>query len=148
MNYYLLKSEPTEYSIDDLARDGISSWFGIRNYQVRNMIRDDMQIGDLCLFYHSNTLFPGVYGVMRIVSDAHSDQTAFDPMHADYDPKSDPDAPRWLARDVEYISHLDTPFLLSDMRSDPRLSDLLILRRGNRLSITPISSLYFDILSR
>ena len=100
MGYWLMKSEPDAYGIDDLERDGREPWDGIRNYQVRNMIRDDMQIGDEALFYHSRVKVPAAVGLMRIVSDAYPDPTQFDANSKYFDAKSDPENPRWLLRDV------------------------------------------------
>ena len=102
MNYWLMKNEPEDYNIDDLARDKIEPWDGIRNYQVRNMIRDDMKNGDLAFFYHSNCDVPGIYGLMTICKEAYVDHTAFDKKAKYYDPKSRKDAPRWLMVDVKF----------------------------------------------
>ena len=101
MNYWLMKNEPDDYSIDDLARDKVEPWDGIRNYQVRNMIRDVMKVGDLAFFYHSNCEIPGIYGLMTICKEAYTDHTAFDKKAKYYDPKSKKDAPTWLMVDVK-----------------------------------------------
>ena len=106
MNYWLMKNEPEDYNIDDLARDKIEPWDGIRNYQVRNMIRDDMKYGDLAFFYHSNCDVPGIYGLMTICKEAYIDHTAFDKKAKYYDPKSKRDAPRWLMVDAVSYTHL------------------------------------------
>ena len=135
-----MKSEPSEYSITDLARDGVGQWDGIRNYQVRNMMRDEMRVGDKALFYHSNAgAETGVVGEMNIIRAAYPDPTQFEPTHDHYDPKSTIAAPRWLCVDVAYRKTFDTPFLLSAMRTDPQLQDFALLRRGNRLSILPVT---------
>ena len=140
MNYWLMKSEPDVYSIDDLAAEPNQTdyWDGIRNYQVRNFMRDKMKIGDRAFFYHSNCKVPGIVGTMRISSTAYPDHTAFDPDSRYYDPKSDRDSPRWLMVNVT----LETKFLrivsLSELRIEHKLSLMQVLQRGNRLSITPV----------
>lgn len=147
--YWLMKSEPSEFSISDLQRVGREPWDGIRNYQVRNMMRDQMQVGDKALFYHSNAgKETGVVGSMTIASVAYPDATQFDPKSAHPDPKSDPDNPRWLLVDVVYESTFVTPVLLSDLRADARFSDMQLLAKGNRLSIMPISKKHFDRIVR
>lgn len=145
MKYWLMKSEPNCYSIDDLKRDKVEHWDGTRNYQVRNMMRDDMEIGDLALFYHSNAKKEtGVVGVMEVVSEAYPDPTQFDPKSEHPDLKSDPDNPRWLCVDVKYKSHLQTPVYLTEMRLDPKFADMPLLAKGNRLSVFPIKKVHFD----
>ena len=139
MAYWLMKSEPDAFSIDDLERVGTEPWDGIRNYQVRNMIRDEMKPGDRALFYHSNTKVPGIVGIMDIVSDARPDPTAFDPDEKYYDPKSDPDKPRWLLVDVKYVRHTKRVIPLPELKADPALEEMPLVRRGNRLSIMPVS---------
>jgi predicted RNA-binding protein with PUA-like domain len=143
VKYWLMKSEPTTFGIDDLAKAPRrrSHWDGVRNYQVRNMIRDDMQQGDLAFFYHSSCEVPGIYGVARIVREAHPDPTAFDPRHAHFDPKSDPAAPAWYMVDVELVERFATPITLEQLKANARaLGDLIVLKRGNRLSITPVTA--------
>ena len=141
MNYWLMKSEPENYSIDDLVAEPNQTdyWDGIRNYQVRNFFRDTMKVGDLAFFYHSNCPVPGIVGTMRIVSEAYTDHTAFDPNEKYYDPKSDPDNPRWLMVDVQLISKFPGIISLAEMRNNPELEQMRVLRRGNRLSVTPVS---------
>lgn len=138
MTYWLMKSEPNDYSIDDLARDSIEPWDGIRNYQVRNMIRDDMAIGDEVLFYHSSCKVPGVVGLARIASDAYPDPTQFDPRAKHYDPKSNAEAPRWLLRDVAFTRKLKRIITLQELKAQPALADFRLHQRGNRLSIFPV----------
>ena len=116
MNYWLMKNEPEDYSIDDLKKDKIEPWDGIRNYQVRNMIRDEMQIGDNAFFYHSNCEVPGIYGIMTICSKAYPDFTAFDKKAKYYDPKSKKDKPTWLMVDVKYKSKLKNIVTLKDLK--------------------------------
>lgn len=140
MAYWLMKSEPDAFSIDDLERVGIEPWDGIRNYQARNMIRDEMQPGDRAFFYHSNTKVPGIAGIMEIVSEARPDPTAFDPDEKYYDPKSDPDKPRWMLVDVKYLRHTRRVIPLSELKADPALEGMPLVRRGNRLSIMPVTA--------
>ncbi|WP_041382589.1 EVE domain-containing protein [Spiribacter curvatus] len=141
MAYWLMKSEPDVYGIDHLAAepDGTEHWDGIRNYQVRNLFRDRFQPGDQAFFYHSNTKVPGIVGIMEVVSEAYPDHTAFDPDEKYYDPKSDPDHPRWLMVDVRYIRHLDRLITLAELKADPALADMRLVQRGNRLSVMPVS---------
>ncbi|TKA88782.1 EVE domain-containing protein [Guyparkeria sp. SB14A] len=139
MAYWLMKSEPDAFSIDDLERVGTEPWDGIRNYQVRNMIRDEMKPGDRAFFYHSNTKVPGIVGIMDIVSEARPDPTAFDPDEKYYDPKSDPDKPRWLLVDVKYVRHTQRLIPLPELKADPALEEMPLVRRGNRLSIMPVT---------
>ena len=144
MAYWLMKSEPDAFSIDDLERVGTEPWDGIRNYQVRNMIRDQMKPGDRAFFYHSNTKVPGIVGIMDIVSEARPDPTAFDPDEKYYDPKSDPDKPRWLLVDVKYVRHTKRVIPLPELKADPALEEMPLVRRGNRLSIMPVSEDQWD----
>lgn len=146
MAYWLMKSEPDAYSIDDLERDGTEPWDGIRNYQVRNMIRDDMQVGDEALFYHSSCKVPGVVGVMRIVSEAYPDPTQFDANSKYFDARSDPDEPRWLLRDVEFIRKLSRPIPLKELKAHPDLAEFQLNKRGNRLSIFPVGKAEWDLI--
>ncbi len=141
MQYWLMKSEPDEFSIDDLAAmpGKTAHWDGCRNYQVRNMMRDQMKVGDRALFYHSNTKPPGVAGAMEIVREGYPDHTAFDPDDPHYDPKSDPDNPRWYMVDVRFLAKFERYVPLSELKNTPALADMKILQRGNRLSITPIT---------
>lgn len=146
MAYWLMKSEPDAYSIDDLERDGTEPWDGIRNYQVRNMIRDDMQVGDEALFYHSSCKVPGVVGVMRIVSEAYPDPTQFDANSKYFDARSNPDEPRWLLRDVEFIRKLSRPITLKELKAHPDLAEFQLNKRGNRLSIFPVGKAEWDLI--
>lgn len=146
MAYWLMKSEPDAYSVDDLARDGVEPWDGIRNYQVRNMIRDDMEVGDEALFYHSSCKVPAAVGIMRIVSEAYPDPTQFDAGSKYFDAKSDPDEPRWLLRDVEFVRRLARPVTLKELKAHPGLADFQLNQRGNRLSIFPVSPKQWRII--
>ncbi len=145
--YWLMKSEPEEYSITDLKRDTREPWDGIRNYQVRNMMRDDMRVGDRALFYHSNAgKETGVVGVMKIASEAYPDPTQFDPQSAHPDPKSDPENPRWLCVDVVYEGTLPRVVTLQELKTYKTLSAMRLLQKGNRLSIMPIKQSEFDFI--
>ena len=146
MTYWLMKSEPGDYSIDDLARDKMEPWDGIRNYQARNLIRDEMSIGDDVLFYHSSCKVPGVVGLAKIASGAYPDPTQFDPRSGHYDPKSKQDDPRWLLRDVSFVRKLGRVITLKELRSHPGLEDFRLLKRGNRLSIFPVDASHWDII--
>tara|TARA_B100000575_G_scaffold43285_1_gene30692 strand:- start:16 stop:471 length:456 start_codon:yes stop_codon:yes gene_type:complete len=139
MKYWLMKNEPDDYSIEDLKRDKTEPWDGIRNYQVRNMIRDDMSVGDLAFFYHSNCEIPGIYGLMTIASDAYPDHTAFDKKAKYYDARSKKDKPTWLMVDVKYKRKLKKIITLKDLKSYKQLSDMRVVQRGNRLSITEVN---------
>ncbi len=143
-SYWLFKSEPSEYSIDDLARDGVAEWTGIRNYQVRNMLRDQVKVGDKALFYHSSTKDVGCVGVMEVVKLAYPDAMQFDNKSAYFDPKAKSDAPRWLAIDLSFIEKFPRLVTLQEMRQDTRLAGMMVLKPGNRLSITPVSKANFE----
>ena len=146
MNYWLMKSEPDAYSIDDLREARRDTWDGIRNYQVRNMMRDDMKKGDLAFFYHSSCPEPGVVGIMTICREAYPDDSAFDPEAKYYDPKSDPADPRWLMVDVRYKRKLKRTITLRELREHPELEELALLRRGNRLSVMPVSEADWEFI--
>ncbi len=137
MRYWLMKSEPSEYSIDDLARDGSVPWFGVRNYQARNFMRDQMRVGDGVLFYHSSCPEPGIAGLAEVATLAYPDTTQFDPKAKYHDPKATPDAPRWFNVDVK-IKQKTRLMPLSEIRDYAELANMRILQRGNRLSITPV----------
>lgn len=141
MAYWLMKSEPEAFSIDDLARRPRQTepWDGVRNYQVRNMMRDQMQPGDEAFFYHSNCEVPGIYGLMTIASRAYPDPTQFDPGHPHYDPGSKPEEPRWLLVEVRYQRKLRRALSLAELRTHERkLKGLQLLAPGNRLSVMPV----------
>lgn len=145
MNYWLFKSEPDEFSFQDLKtrKKKTEPWNGVRNYQARNYMRDGMKVGDLALFYHSNTEVPGIAGVVRISKEAYPDPTQFDPASDYHDPKSDPGNPRWLMVEVTWEADFPCFVSLEQMKEDPRLEGMLTLRRGNRLSITPVEPAHF-----
>lgn len=148
MAYWLMKSEPDEYSIDDLERDGREPWDGVRNYQVRNMFRDEMKVGDRAFFYHSSCKVPAVVGVMKIASEAYPDPTQFDPEDKHYDPKSDPENPRWLLVDVEFERKLAHPIPLAELKEASGLDGFRLIKRGNRLSVFPVSKKHWDRVLR
>ncbi len=148
MNYWLMKSEPDVYGIDHLkaAPKKTDTWDGVRNYQVRNMMRDDMKKGDLAFFYHSNCKEPGIAGIMKIVREGYPDFTAFDPKEKYYDPKSDPDNPRWYMVDVRYVRKLKRVITLTELKTHSELEGLPLLRRGNRLSAMPLTQQHWDFI--
>jgi len=140
MNYWLMKSEPSECSIDDLARapDQTVPWIGVRNYQARNFMRDQMRVGDGVLFYHSSCAEPGIAGLAEVASSAYPDASQFDASSPYHDPKANPTSPRWLHVDVRL--RRTTPLLtLKAMREAPALAGMRVLQAGNRLSITPVT---------
>lgn len=144
MNHWLMKSEPDVFSIDDLrsAPKKTTCWDGVRNYQARNMMRDDMKTGDRVFYYHSNCTVPGIVGTARITRESYPDHTAFDPQDPHYDPKSDPENPRWMMVDIAFVRKFKKIVSLKELRefSDSSLKDLALLRRGNRLSVMPVSA--------
>ncbi|MBU9374438.1 EVE domain-containing protein [Burkholderia multivorans] len=140
MQFWLMKSEPDEASIDDLAHapQRTLPWTGVRNYQARNFMRDTMKIGDGVLFYHSSCREPGIAGLAEVASTPYPDPTQFDPKSPYYDPKSSPESPRWLLVDVRFVKK--TPLVsLAALREHDELADMRVLARGNRLSITPVT---------
>ena len=141
MAYWLMKSEPDEFSIDDLAAAPrqTSPWFGVRNYTARNFMRDRMKVGDGVLFYHSSCPVPGIAGIAKVASAARPDDTQFDRKSEYFDAKSQRGAPRWSLVDVKFVRKTRV-MPLDEMRTCPQLADMLVLRRGNRLSITPVSA--------
>lgn len=145
VKYWLMKSEPNCYSIDDLKRDKTEMWDGCRNYQVRNFMRDQMEVGDRALFYHSNAGdATGVVGEMEIVSCAYPDPTQFDPKSDHPDPKSDPENPRWLAVDVKFKKKFPRTVTLFELKLDLKLEGMSVLKKGNRLSVMPVSKEQYD----
>ena len=141
-----MKSEPDAYGIDDLERDRREPWDGIRNYQARNMMRDDMRIGDKVFFYHSNCKEPGIVGIAKVVSDAYPDPTQFDPESQYFDPKSSEEAPRWLLVDVEFVRKLKRTITLAELKAQPGLDGMILTRKGNRLSIMPVDKPHWDLI--
>ena len=149
MSYWLMKSEPDEFSIDDLARapKKTTPWFGVRNYQARNYMRDAMRPGDGVLFYHSSCAVPGIAGLAEVASAPYLDATQFDPNSPYFDPKSVRENPRWLLVDVK-LARKTRLLALDELRTYAHLADMVVLRRGNRLSITPVTAAQWKFLAR
>ena len=147
MKYWLMKSEPDAFGIDDLARGKgkRTHWDGVRNYQARNFMRE-MKVGDQAFFYHSSCPQPGIAGIVKVVRAAYPDHTAFDPEDKHYDPKSDPDEPRWFMVDVALVRKFARIIPLSALRdlAENALKDMVLLRRGNRLSVMPVTKKHWD----
>lgn len=143
-----MKSEPDAFSIDDLARKPKKTehWDGVRNYQARNMMRDQMKKGDLIFFYHSSCKQPGIVGIATVVSEAYPDFTALDIKNKHYDPKSDPSNPRWYMVDVMLVRKLKRNITLQELKNYKSLTDMTLLQRGNRLSVMPISKKHWDFI--
>jgi predicted RNA-binding protein with PUA-like domain len=141
MNYWLMKSEPKSFAIDDLARRPAQTehWDGVRNYQARNMLRDEMKLGDLVFFYHSNCDPPGIAGIAQVVREGYPDFTAFDPNDKHFDDRSDPQNPRWFMVDVQLVRKFERLISLDELKLHAQLDGMPLLRRGNRLSILPVS---------
>ena len=137
MRYWLMKSEPSDCSIDDLARDKTVPWYGVRNYQARNFMRDDMRVGDRVFFYHSSCDEPGIVGIAEVCAPAHADDTQFDRKSEYYDPASTRDNPRWVNVDVRFVAKTRL-VTLEELRGRKALAKMRVLQRGNRLSITPV----------
>lgn len=146
--YWLLKCEPSAYSIEDLERDGRAGWEGVRNYQARNSMRDDMKPGDEAIFYASNADPAGASGVARIARGGYPDPFQFDQAHEYYDPGSDPEDPRWYTVDVEFVERFPEVVAISRLREEPALAGMMILRKGNRLSVTPLTAAEFRTIRR
>ena len=146
MAYWLLKSEPDAFGLDDLVSrpKKREPWDGIRNYQARNFIRDEMKKGDEAFFYHSNCAEPGIVGIVKIVKEAYVDHTAFDPNEKYYDAKSDPENPRWFMVDVQYRRRMKRNVSLAEMKANPALEGFALLRKGNRLSVLPVEEQYWN----
>jgi predicted RNA-binding protein with PUA-like domain len=145
MRYWLMKSEPDAYSLDDLERDGTTHWDGVRNYQARNLMRDEMRIGDRVLFYHSNARPPHVAGIAEVVREAYPDHTSWDPDSKYHDPKSSPDDPRWFMVDVGFVERLPRPVPLDELRTYPELEGMVLLNRS-RLSVQPVTEEEFEFV--
>jgi predicted RNA-binding protein with PUA-like domain len=150
MNHWLLKSEPDSFSIDDLGKapKRTAAWDGVRNFQARNMLRDSIKKGDQAFFYHSSCAVPGIAGIVGVVKEGYADQTAFDPGHHHYDAGSKEDAPRWFVVDVKLIRRFERIITLDELRrhAAKTLKDFVLLRRGNRLSVMPVSKKDWDFV--
>ncbi len=140
MNYWLFKSEPTEFSFDDLLNmpDQTEHWDGVRNYQARNFMRDEMREGDLAFFYHSNCKEPGIVGIVEVAAESYPDFTAFDASDPHFDPDSDPDNPRWFMVDVRFVRPLRRTITLKELKQVNALKNFPLVRKGNRLSVMPV----------
>lgn len=146
--YWLFKSEPTAYSIDDLVRDKTTYWDGVRNYQVRNMLRDAIQVGDRVLFYHSNAKPMAIVGTAKVVKPGYPDHTAFDPNDRHYDIKSIPDSPTWFMVDVSIIQEFDSPVTRDDLKANKVASGMAVMQKGSRLSIVPVTEEEWQAIHR
>ena len=148
MAYWLMKSEPEEFGIDDLRTRPRKTepWDGVRNYQARNFMRDEMKKGDLVLFYHSNCEVPGVVGIAKVVKEGYPDPTAFDPEDKHYDPKSDPEEPRWYLVDVQYVRKTKRTIPLAELKANPALEGMALVRKGNRLSVMPVAPEHWEAI--
>jgi predicted RNA-binding protein with PUA-like domain len=138
MNYWLMKSEPASYSIVDLQQEREAIWDGVRNYQARNFLRQ-MEVGDLAFFYHSNAEPPGIFGLMRVVKNCLADPTQFEPKSKYYDPNSSPESPRWQTVMVEFVEAFSQPISLTTLKEKFSADELMVVKRGNRLSVTPVA---------
>ena len=138
--YWLMKSEPDAFSIDDLKRKGQEHWDGVRNYQARNFMRDGMRVGDKVFFYHSNCAEPGIVGIAEVATDAYPDPSQFDPDSKYFDPGSSRDQPRWMLVDVKFVKKLKRTISLDELKGDTALAEMPLLRKGNRLSVMPVAA--------
>ena len=150
MNYWLMKSEPNAFSIDDLEKmpQQTEHWDGVRNYQARNMMRDQMKVGDQVFFYHSNCETPGIVGLMEVVRESYPDHTAFDPQSKYFDPKSSPEKPRWFMVDIKYLRHSRRVIPLAELKELAELENMPLVRKGNRLSIMPVGQEEWECILR
>lgn len=148
MKYWLMKSEPDVYSIDKLSKDKTTPWEGVRNYQARNFMMKDMELGDLVLFYHSNAEPPGVAGIAKVSKIAFPDKTQFDKKSEYFDAKATKEKPIWFCVEVEFVSKFKNLVSLSDLRDNEKLSDMVVLQKGSRLSVQPVDKKHFDIVKK
>ncbi|AUD79856.1 EVE domain-containing protein [Kangiella profundi] len=148
MKYWLMKSEPDVFGIEHLKAlpNKTDHWDGVRNYQARNMMRDEMKKGDKVFFYHSNCKPPAIVGIMEVVKEGYVDHTAFDPDQKYYDPKSNPDNPRWYMVDVKHVRDLKREIPLDELKQYPELADMKLVQKGNRLSIMPVTKDEWDFI--
>ena len=143
-----MKSEPDVFSIDDLKKKIKSGWDGVRNYQARNYMRDDMRVNDLILFYHSSCEVPGVAGIAKVSKTSHPDPSQFDPKREYYDPKASESAPRWFMVEVEFVEKFDRVITLAELKEEKGLSNMPLVQKGSRLSINPVSDAEFKIIQK
>lgn len=148
MRYWLMKTEPGVYGIDDLEREGVSPWEGIRNYQARNLLRDEIAEGDEVLIYHSNVQPPAVVGVGRVIRAGYPDVCAWEPGHKYFDRRSTPENPVWYRVDVAFVERLTRPVTLPQMKADPALAGMMVIRKGARLSVQPVAEDHFQHIRR
>ena len=141
--FFLAKTEPDAFSIDDLCKDGEAPWDGVRSFQARNVMRDGMRTGDLVLVYHSSCDPPGVVGIAEVIREAHPDPSQFDPKSKYFDPKSTKDAPRWLMVRVRFVEKLPRMVTLAELKADPELDGMIVTRKGSRLSVMPVEREHF-----
>tara|TARA_A100001015_G_scaffold151515_2_gene167985 strand:- start:301 stop:753 length:453 start_codon:yes stop_codon:yes gene_type:complete len=145
--YWLMKSEPSAYSIDDLQKDGITQWEGVRNYQARNFMRDQMKIGDKVLFYHSNTNPPGIVGLAEVCKESYPDYFALDATSKYFDPKATEEKPIWMMVDVKFVKKFKKVISLEEIKNRPELANMLVIKKGMRLSIQPVSESDYNIIT-
>ncbi len=148
MQYWLMKSEPDVFSIDDLQKKKVSLWDGVRNYQARNFMMNDMKIGDVVLFYHSSTEVPGIVGLAKVAAAAVPDPSQFDKKSEYYDDKATEEKPRWFCVKVEFAKKFKNVLSLEDIRNTPSLKTMLVIRKGQRLSIQPVTPAEYNALSK
>ena len=148
MKYWLLKSEPDVFSLEDLKNcpNQTEPWDGIRNYQARNLMRDEMKVGDQAFFYHSRQAEPAIVGTVKVVREAYPDHTSWDPSSKYFDEKSSPENPRWLMVDVQFESEFSNPVTLKELRGVPELKEMFLLRKGMRLSVQPVTEEEFQLI--
>ena len=146
--HWLIKSEPDVFSIDDLAKSKTTHWDGVRNYQARNFIRDEIKIGDKVIFYHSNAEPPAAVGICEIIKEAHPDFSAFDPEDSHYDPKSKKDSPTWFMFNVKFVKKFSRPVSITEIKANKKLQKMSLVQRGNRLSVMPVTKDEFDEIVR
>lgn len=149
-NYWLVKSEPDVFSISDLeaAPKKTTCWDGVRNYQARNTMRDQMKIGDLVFFYHSNAEPSAIAGIAEVVKEGYPDHTAFDPKDGHFDPKSKKDSPTWYMVDIKHVKTFKKPISLDDLRPVKGLEDMVLLQKGSRLSVQPVTEKQWEVIVR
>lgn len=146
MNYWLMKSEPDTFSIDDLKRKGKEAWDGVRNYQARNYMRDGMRVGDKVFFYHSNCAVPGIAGIASVATAAYPDPSQFDPKSHYFDAGAKREDPRWMLVDVKFVRKLKRVISLEELKGIDELADMALVRKGNRLSVMPVSKPHWDYI--
>lgn len=146
--YWLFKSEPESYGFEQFRREGRTSWNGVRNYQARNLLRDEIQVGDGVLFYHSNAEPTAIVGIAKVVKAGHPDPSAFDPDSDYHDPDSDPSAPRWFVVDIECVGAMREPVTRDRCKAEPALAGMVLLQRGSRLSVQPVTAAEWQTILR